>query len=81
MHGRAPRRAQEAGVVRDDLEPQDLSFLLMAAAAPLRSPIPGLRQDLFKRYARVILDGMRPEGASKLAPPAPPRKLVERPGG
>lgn len=80
MIGVLLRRAQEAGAVRDDLEPQDLSFLLMAAAAPLRSPLPGLREDLFKRYARVILDGMRPEGASKLTPPAPPRKLLITPG-
>jgi hypothetical protein len=32
---------------------------------------PGLRDDLWKRYLRVILDGMRPEGASKLRPGAP----------
>ena len=43
-------------------------------------PLPGLRPDLYERYARVILDGMRPEGATKLRPPAPPKKLVVSPG-
>ena len=71
------KRAQEAGAVRKDLQPQDLTFLLMAAASSLRSPVPGLREDLWKRYTRVILDGMRPEGAHKLTPGAPPRKLIE----
>ena len=74
------KRAQEAGVIRDDLQAQDINFLLMAASAPLRMPLPGLRPDLYERYARVILDGMRPEGATKLRPPAPPKKLVVSPG-
>jgi hypothetical protein len=78
--GRLLRRAQEAGVVRADLQPQDLQFLIMSAAASLRSPVPGLRDDQWKRYARVVLDGLRPECASKLSPPAPPRKLFGRPG-
>jgi AcrR family transcriptional regulator len=74
------KRAQEAGVVRDDLQPQDINFLVMAASAPLRMPLPGLRPDLYERYARIILDGMRPEGATKLRPPAPPKKLIVSPG-
>ena len=73
------RRAQQAGVARTDLQPQDISFLMMSAAASLRSPVPGLREDLWKRYARVILDGLRPECATRLSPGAPPRKLLERP--
>jgi AcrR family transcriptional regulator len=75
------KRAQEAGAVREDLQPQDLTFLLMAASSSLRSPLPGLREDLWKRYTRVILDGMRPEGAHKLTPAAPSRKLFEGVGG
>lgn len=75
------KRAQEVGAVRADLQPTDLSFLLMAAAATLRSPLQGLDPDLWKRYTQVILDGIRPEGATKLKPAAPPRRLVERPEG
>jgi AcrR family transcriptional regulator len=72
------KRAQEAGAVREDIQPQDLTFLLMAAASSLRTPLPGLREDLWRRYTQVILDGLRPEGAHKLTPGAPPRKLIER---
>jgi AcrR family transcriptional regulator len=74
------RRAKEAGDVREDIQPQDIGFLLAATAATMQSPWPGVRPDLWKRYARVILDGLRPEGASPLRPGAPPRKLIERPG-
>jgi AcrR family transcriptional regulator len=73
------RRAKEAGEVREDIQPQDLGFLLAATAATMQSPWPGVRPDLWKRYARVILDGLRPEGASPLRPGAPPRKLIEQP--
>jgi hypothetical protein len=66
-------------VVRDDIQPQDLGFLLAAIVATMQSPWPGVRPDLWKRYARVILDGLRPEGASQLRPGAPPRKLIEQP--
>jgi AcrR family transcriptional regulator len=71
------RRAQDAGEVRDDLTAQDLSFLVAAASATARVPLPGLRADVWKRYLALILDGMRPEGASPLRPAAPPRRLLE----
>lgn len=62
-------RAQEAGEVRTDLEPQDVIFLVTAAghAAPCRIDL----TDVWRRYLGVILDGMRPEGASPLSPAAP----------
>jgi AcrR family transcriptional regulator len=65
------KRAQDAGAVRRDLSASDLSFLAGSAAYAMSVPLPGLREDLWKRYLRVILDGMRPEGASKLRPGAP----------
>lgn len=80
LTGALVRRAKEAGALREDMQPQDLGFLLTATAATMQSPWPGVRPDLWKRYARVILDGLRPEGASPLRPGAPPRKLIERPG-
>lgn len=73
------RRAQEAGVVREDLTGQDLGLLVSAAGATGGLPFPGLRDDLWKRYLGVILDGIRPEGASKLRPGPPARRLFERP--
>lgn len=63
------RRAQDDGQVRADLAPEDVFFLIAAAAnaQPCRFQIPGL----WRRYLGVVLDGMRPEGASPLTPGAP----------
>lgn len=69
--GRLLRRAQRAGAVRRDLTAADLTLLVGSAAHAMRVPLPGLREDIWKRYLRVILDGMRPEGASRLRPGAP----------
>jgi AcrR family transcriptional regulator len=73
------RRAQKAGVLRDDIAGQDLMFLMSAIASLGETPFPGLRADLWKRYLGIVLDGLRPDGASKLRPGAPPRKLIEAP--
>ncbi len=78
---RLVKRAQEAGMMRTDLTGQDLGTLLHAAASTGGMPFPGLREDLWKRYAGVILDGMRPQGATKLRPGAPPRRAFEQPAG
>jgi AcrR family transcriptional regulator len=69
--GRLLKRAQEAGAVRGDLSPSDISFLAGSAAYAMEVSKPGLRDDLWMRYLRVILDGMKPEGASRLRPGAP----------
>jgi AcrR family transcriptional regulator len=69
--GRLLKRAQDAGAVRTDLSPADISFLAGSAMYAMEVSKPGLREDLWKRYLRVILDGMKPEGASKLRPGAP----------
>jgi AcrR family transcriptional regulator len=69
--GRLLKRAQDAGAVRADLSPSDISFLAGSAMYAMEVSKPGLREDLWKRYLRIILDGMKPEGASKLRPGAP----------
>jgi AcrR family transcriptional regulator len=79
--GTLARRAKEAGLLREDVQPQDLGFLLTAVASTMHAPVPGVRDDLWKRYAGIVIDGLRPEGASPLRPGAPPRKLIENPGG
>ncbi|MGE4178166.1 MAG: TetR/AcrR family transcriptional regulator [Thermoleophilia bacterium] len=68
-------RAQEAGVVRDDLRPEDVLFLITAAgqSQPCTVDIPGL----WRRYLAVILDGMRPGAATPLPVPAPSYAEVE----
>jgi AcrR family transcriptional regulator len=47
----------ESGVVRADVGPEDLGFLISAAAG---------REGHHERYLRILLDGLRPAGASAL---------------
>jgi len=73
------RRGQRAGVVREDLTGQDLVFLIPTIGSLGCQPFPGLREDLWKRYLGMLLDGLRPAGATKLRPAAPARRLIESP--
>jgi AcrR family transcriptional regulator len=75
------KRAQGAGVLRDDVAGQDLMFLMGAVASVSEVPFPGLRTDLWKRYLGIVLDGLRPACASKLRPGPPARRLIEHPEG
>jgi AcrR family transcriptional regulator len=68
--GELMRRGQAAGAVRDDVEPVDLP-LLMCAAASATAPIHGALPDLWRRYAGLILDGLKPDGGSSLEQTAP----------
>jgi AcrR family transcriptional regulator len=77
LMSRLVRRAQAAGVVRDDLTAPDLALLTAAAGSVSGIAFPNLRPDLWRRYLGVILDGIRPEGATKLRPPSPPRRAFE----
>ena len=65
----APRARRRRARCATTCEPEDVFFLIAAAAnaSPCRFQIPGL----WRRYLGVVLDGMRPEGASPLAPDAP----------
>jgi AcrR family transcriptional regulator len=73
------KRAQAAGVVRDDLTGPDLGILMHSVAASAEMPFPGVRNDIWKRYLGVVLDGLRPDGATKLRPGPPPRRAFETP--
>jgi AcrR family transcriptional regulator len=77
--GELVRRAQRAGAVREDVSGQDLLFLIGAAGSLGKLPFPDLREDLWKRYLGLLLDGLRPQGATKLRPAAPARRLIELP--
>jgi AcrR family transcriptional regulator len=66
------RREQKAGTVRRDVVPADVGFLLGALGQQglrLERTAPGAWQ----RYVDIVLDGLRPEGATKLKhkPPTP----------
>jgi hypothetical protein len=46
----------------------------VAKSSPCHFEIP----DLWRRYLGVVLDGMKPDAASPLSPPAPTMDEVER---
>jgi AcrR family transcriptional regulator len=58
-------RAQAAGALRDDIGPADVS-LLFSGAAHAMSVVGDVQPVLRERYVRIILDGLRPHGASPL---------------
>jgi AcrR family transcriptional regulator len=70
-------RAQAAGAIRADIVAEDLGFLLNAiaqAGSALERVAPGR----WRRYLAIVLDGLRPEGATELVIPAPtPEQLHE----
>jgi AcrR family transcriptional regulator len=62
-------RAQEAGSLRADFSPSDVPMItaMLASAAEYAAPVqPGI----WRRYLALILDGLRPEGATPLPGPA-----------
>jgi AcrR family transcriptional regulator len=59
------RRAQRAGAIRRDVVAEDIGFLIGAvgrAGLWLERTAPGA----WRRYLEIILDGLRPEGATRL---------------
>jgi AcrR family transcriptional regulator len=61
------KRAQKAGVVRKDVVAEDLRFIVSSAV----SHDAAARPDLHRRYLQIMLDGLRPERASRLPVAAP----------
>lgn len=68
-------RAKAAGVVRDDLAAEDLPFIISAIGGSTQQCAPsaavGVSPDLWRRYLGIVLDGLRPQGATPLPEPAP----------
>lgn len=65
-------RAQAAGEVREDLRVEDIPFLLCAVGgATGKCGAGATAPDLWRRYLRIVLDGIRPAAASPLPVPAP----------
>jgi AcrR family transcriptional regulator len=62
-------RAQEAGVVRDDVTTLDLLGLVKGSVVCL-PPSRDLRDDGWRRYLSIMLDALRPQAATPL--PVPP---------
>ena len=58
-------RAQEAGAIRRDIGPADVS-MLFSGIAHATSVAGDMQPTLHERYVRIVLDGLRPDGASTL---------------
>ncbi len=58
-------RAQAAGAVRADIGPADVA-MLFSGVAHATSTLGSLEPALRERYMRIVLDGLRPAGASPL---------------
>ena len=58
-------RAQAVGAVRADIGPADVA-LLLSGVAHATAVAGDLQPVLRERYVRIILDGLRPHGASEL---------------
>ena len=56
-------RGREAGVLRDDVEGTDLTFILVGLNAIMTRSREG-HPDLYRRYLHLLLDGLRAEPAS-----------------
>lgn len=62
-------RAQTAGVVRDDLAPDDLLQIFRMIGPTTRVFSGGQRDDGWPRYLHLLMDGMRPAAATRLPSP------------
>lgn len=63
--GELVSRAQQAGAVRDDVSPADIS-LLFAGIAGVTTIAGASNKALRERYVALLLDGLRPDQASAL---------------
>ena len=70
-------RAQQAGVVRQDIAPQDIPILIQSAARA-GCVMPSSDPELARRYLTIILDGLRPGAATPLPVGAPDVAALER---
>ena len=69
-------RAQQANVVRADLVPEDVQLMLRMVGATTRPAMDGSpMDDHWPRYLGLLLDGLRPESATRL--PAEPWLLKQ----
>ncbi|HEX6500455.1 MAG TPA: TetR family transcriptional regulator [Micromonosporaceae bacterium] len=63
------RRAQDDGVVRPDVEPEDLTLLIWGTAQVIRATR-DIAPDTWRRYQALMLDALRPGAAHDLPCPA-----------
>ncbi|MEE3849287.1 TetR/AcrR family transcriptional regulator [Gordonia sp. LSe1-13] len=64
------RRAKDAGVVRSDFEPTDVTFM-QSAMAPIMDSTRDLAPQVYERYLTFFLDGIRSDDRTFTPLPAP----------
>ncbi|MEV0779935.1 TetR/AcrR family transcriptional regulator [Streptomyces sp. NPDC050433] len=64
------RRGQRAGVIRDDLVPEDMRRIMVMLLSVLWTMEPGASG--WQRYVTLLLDSLSPAAASTLPTPVPP---------
>jgi|SRR5215207_4298617 len=74
--GRQLTRAQDAGVVREDLTPADVGAVLKMIGSCQPNGYPPLPEDVWKRYLALLLDGLRAGAGGPL--PGRPMDLRDR---
>jgi len=74
---RVVERAREQGSLRDDFTAGDLS-LAMWSFAPLFEATAAVAPQAWRRHLRILLDGMRPDGATPQEVPALSGRQLER---
>jgi AcrR family transcriptional regulator len=70
LNQRLVARAQAAGVLRDDVDPNDLSYVFEQVSS-VRAPTPERTPELRARYLALHLDAMRAPGRTRLPGPPP----------
>ena len=70
-HTRLVRRAQQAGVLREDIEPSDMLVLTMSVQSTLGLAAATHRPDIYRRVLGIVLDGLRPSRAGTTTLPVP----------
>ena len=63
-------RAQDAGAIRRDVTAADVPFLV-AAVSFAGGPCARFSRDVWRRYLAIVLDGLRPDGATALPVESP----------
>lgn len=75
--GRLLTRGRAAGVVRPDIQPEDVVVLTTTVAATVQR-FRGTDRTLWRRYLGIVLDGLRAAGAAPLTPGPPDLGALER---
>jgi AcrR family transcriptional regulator len=70
LNQRIVARAQAAGVLRDDVDPNDLSFVFEQVSS-VRAPTPERTPELRARYLALHLEALRAPGRTRLPGPPP----------